>query len=230
MRRILIIILFLVVIMAGCLDTKEAWPAQISENILKDEGWAAAGAVQKQTQTQDAAGVKVRINMASMSYRDESLAANISDQVQKLSGLTPSQAKGATQFTSQLATVRIVLPAGISLPSELMNEITTSQFEQIASQNNIRDFHETSSIRTALSGGKDVELKSYEGLIDFDGGSIKVKGMITSWPDKGSNIIVFGVIPAEDIVITPGSGKPVKVKINSEEESRKILRLIQNVK
>ncbi len=230
MRKTLSIILFLVVITAGCLDTKAAWPAVISENILKEEGWAAAGTVQKETQTQNAAGVKVKINMASMSYRDESLAVNISNQVQKLTGLTPSQASGATQFTSQLATARIVLPAGISLPSDLMNKIATSQIEQVASQNNIRDFHETGSIKTVLSGGKEVELKSYEGLIDFDGGSIKVKGMITSWPDKGSNIIVFGVIPAEDIVITPGSGKPVKVKINGEEESRKILRLIQNVK
>ncbi len=228
MRKISNLILILVVLTAGCLGTKEAWPATVSDNILKEEGWVAAGTVQKQSQ--NAGGVPVRINMASMNYRDEMLEKDIAEQVKRLPDLTPGQASGASRFTAQLATVRIVLPASISLPSELMNKITTSQIEQIASQNDIRDFHEVASTRTTLSGGKEVELKNYEGFIDFDGGSIKVKGMISSWPDKGSNIIVLGVLPAEDIVITPGSGKPVTVKINGEEESRKILKLIQNVK
>ncbi|MCZ7397642.1 MAG: hypothetical protein O8C59_03945 [Candidatus Methanoperedens sp.] len=53
--------------------------------------------------------------------------------------------------------------------------------------------------------------------------------MTSAWPESGSNIIVFAVLPAEDIVITPSTGKPVSVKINGEQESQKIIRLIQNV-
>lgn len=230
MRKTISMILILIAITSGCLDTKAAWPALVGEDVLKEEGWAATGAVKMQSQTESAAGIKVRMNMATMNYRDDALAANISYQVQKFSHLTPTEASGATKFTSQLATVRLVLPAGISFPSRIMNEITTSQLQEIASRNNIRDFRETGTTKTTLSGGREVELKSYEGLIDFEGGTIKVKGMITSWPDKGSNIIVFGVLPAEDIVITPGSGKTVTININSEEESRKMIRLIQNVK
>ncbi len=230
MRKILSLILFLVVLTAGCLETKEAWPAVVGEPVLKEAGWVPAGDVQKQSQTQNLGGATVKVNMAVMNYRDDALTMNISDQVKKMTDLTPGQASGATQFTSQLMTVRLVLPAGISLPSEIMNKITTSQIEQIASKNNIRDFHETTSKKTSLSNGKEAEVKMYEGLIDFEGGSIKVRGMITAWPDAGSNIIVFGVLPAEDIVITPGSGKPVSVKINAEEESGKMLKLIKNVK
>lgn len=230
MRKTLILILFLVVLAAGCLETKDAWPAVVSETVLKEEGWISAGDVLKQSLTQNLAGATVKVNMAVMNYRDDALAMNISEQVQKLTDLTPRQASGASQFTSQLVTVRLVLPAGISLPSEIMNKITTSQIEQIASQNNIRDFHEIGSKIILHSNGKEAELKNYEGLIDFDGGTIKIRGMITTWPDSGSNIIVFGVLPAEDIVITPGSGKPVSVKINSEEESRKMIKLIENVK
>lgn len=230
MRKTLCLILFLVVLAAGCLETKDAWPAVVSENVLKEAGWVGVGDVKKQSQTQNLAGATVKVNMAVMNYRDDALAMNISDQVQKLTDLTPGQASGATQFTSQLATVRIVLPAGISLPSELMNKITTSQIDQIASQNNIKDFHETTSKKTPLSNGKEVEVKIYEGLIDFEDGSIKIRGMITTWPDAGSNIIVFGVHPAEDIIITPGSGKPVSVNVNGEEESRKMIKLINNVK
>lgn len=230
MRKTLCLILFLVLLAAGCLETKDSWPAVVSENVLKDVGWVGVGDVKKQSQTQNLAGATVKVNMAVMNYRDDALAMNISDQVQKLTDITPGQASGATQFTSQLMTVRLVLPAGISLPSELMNKITTSQFDQIASQNNIRDFHETTSKKTSLSNGKEVEVKIYEGLIDFEGGSIKIRGMITTWPDAGSNIIVFGVHPAEDIIITPGSGKPVTVNVNGEKESSKLLTLIKNVK
>ena len=230
MRKTLSFILFLVVLAAGCLETKEAWPAVVSEPVLKEAGWVSVGDVQKQSQTQNLGGATVKVNMAVKNYRDDALAMNISDQVKKLTGLTPGQASGATQFTSQLVTARLVLPAGISLPSELMNKITTSQIEQIASQNNIRDFHETGSKRTSISNGKEAEVKTYEGLIDFEGGSIKIRGMITTWPDAGSNIIVFGILPAGDILITPGSGKPVSVKVNGEEESSKMLKLIKNVK
>ena len=230
MRKTLSLILFLVVLAAGCLETKDSWPAVVSETVLKEEGWVSAGDVMKQSQTQNLGGVNVKVNMAVMNYRDDALAMNISNQVQKLTDLTPGQASGASQFTSQLVTVRLVLPAGISLPSEIMNKITTSQLEQIASQNNIRDFHETGSKKTPLSNGKEAEVKTYEGLIDFEGGSIKIRGMITTWPDSGSNILVFGILPAEDIIITPGSGKPVAIKINAEEESRKMMKLIKNVK
>lgn len=230
MRKSLSLILFLAVIASGCLETRESWPATVSDSILKEEGWTAAGSIQRQSQTHNIAGVGVKVNMASMNYRDDKLASNITGQLAKITGLTPRQATGASQFTSQLATVRIVFPADISLSSDLMNKISTSQLEQIASKNNIRDFRETGSTKTTISGGREVEMKNYEGIIAFEGGSIKIKGMITSWPDKGSNIIAFGVIPAEDIVITPGSGKPVTVKINAEEESRKMIRLIQNVK
>lgn len=230
MRKTLSLILFLVVLASGCLETKDSWPAVVSESVLKEEGWVSAGDVMKQSQTQNLAGVNVKVNMAVMKYRDDTLAMNISNQVQKLTDLTPRQASGATQFTSQLVTVRLVLPAGISLPSEIMSKITDSQLEQIASQNNIRDFHEIASKITPLSNGKEAEVKTYEGLIDFEGGSIKVRGMITTWPDSGSNILVFGVLPAEDINITPGSGKPVTIKINAEEESSKMMKLIKNVK
>ncbi|VVB86592.1 Uncharacterised protein [uncultured archaeon] len=230
MRKTIGILLFLVVIASGCLDTKAAWPAIVADNVLNEEGWSAAGVPQMQSQTQTVAGVKFRINLASMNYRDDGLAVNISNQVQEFTQLTPGEASSASKFTSQLITVRLVLPAGISLPSELMNQITASKIEQMASQNNIKDFHETNSTKTTLSGGKEIELKNYEGLIDFEGVTIKVKGMLASWPDKGSDIIVLGVLPAEDIVITPASGNPETIKINSGEESRKMIRLIQNVK
>jgi hypothetical protein len=229
MRKTLSLILFLVVLAAGCLETKEAWPAVVTEPILKDVGWVSVGDVQKQSQTQNFGSATVKVNTAIMNYRDDALAMNISDQVRKLTDLTPKQASGATQFTSQLTTLRLVLPAGISLPSELMNKITASQIDKIASQNNIRDFHETGSKKTPLSNGKEAEVKNYDGFIDFEGSSIKIRGMITTWPDAGSNIIVFGVLPVEDIIITPESGKPVSVNVNGEEETRKMIRLINNV-
>ena len=230
MRKTIILILFLIVLAAGCLETKDAWPATVSESILKEEGWVSAGAVQKQSQTQNMAGATVTTNTAVMNYRDDTLAMNITRQVQKLTGITTEQASGASQFTSQLITMRLVLPGGISLPSEVMNKIIASQLEQMASQNKIRDFHETGASKITLAGGKETNIQNYEGYIDFEGGSIIIRGIIAAWPDSGSNIIVFGFMPSENIVITPRTGNPVSVIIDGEHESAKIIKLIQNVK
>jgi len=229
MIKPIILILFLIVLVAGCLETKDAWPATISEPIIKEEGWVTAGAVQKQSQTQNVAGATIKINTAVMNYRDDILAMNITGQVQKLTSITPEQASGASQFTSQLITMRLVLPGGLSLPSEVMSKIIASQLEQMASQNKIRDFHETGASKITLAGGKETNVQNYEGYIDFEGGSIKIHGIIAAWPDSGSNIIVFGVIPAENIVITPRTGRPESVIIDGEHESTQIITLIQNV-
>ncbi len=230
MRRTFGLLLLLIVLAAGCLETKDAWPATVNESVLKEEGWAGSGDVQKQSQTQNVAGATVKINMALMNYRDEALAQDIVRQVQELTGLSDKQISGASQFTSQLITVRLVLPAGIALPSEIMNRIIASQLGQMASQNNIRDFHETGSARITLANGKEGSVKNYEGYIDFEGGQIKIRGMTAAWPDSGSDIIAFAVLPGEDIVIKPVIGETVSVKINGEQESRKIIRLIQNIR
>ncbi|MDO8728047.1 MAG: DUF6517 family protein [Candidatus Methanoperedens sp.] len=229
MSKTIIIILFLIVLIAGCLETKDSWPATIGESTLKEAGWAGAGAVQKQSQTQNVAGTTIKINTAVMNYRDDVLAMNITRQLQKLSGITQEQASDASQFTSQLITMRLVLPGGISLPSEMMNKIIASQLEQMASQNKIRDFHKTGTSKIMLAGGKETNVANYEGYIDFEGGSIKIRGIMAAWPDSGSNIIVFGVTHWEDIVITPRQGKPVSVVIDGEQESTKIIKLIRNV-
>ncbi len=230
MRRTFGLLLLLIVLAAGCLETKDAWPATVNESVLKEEGWAGSGDVQKQSQTQNVAGATVKINMALMNYRDEALAQDIVRQLQELTGLSDKQVSGASQFTSQLITVRLVLPAGIALPSEIMNRIIASQLGQMASQNNIRDFHETGSARITLANGKEGSVKNYEGYIDFEGGQIKIRGMTAAWPDSGSDIIAFAVLPGEDIVIKPVIGETVSVKINGEQESRKIIRLIQNIR
>lgn len=229
MRKTIILILFLILLVAGCLETKDSWAATVSEPILKEEGWVSAGAVQKQSQTQNVAGATVKINTAVMNYRDDTLANDITGQIQKLTGITPEQASGASQFTSQLMTMRLILPGGLSLPSEVMNKIIASQLEQMASQNKIRDFHETGASKITLANGKETNVRNYEGYIDFEGGSIKIRGIIAAWPDSGSNIIVFGVMPAENIVITQRQGKPLSVIINGDQESGKITKMIQNV-
>ena len=230
MRRTFSLILLLMVLFSGCIETKEAWPAIVNESVLNEENWISSGDVQKQSQTQNIAGANIKTYMATMNYRDEGLSQDMIKQIKKLSGITKEQASGASQFTSQLLTIRLLLPADISLPSELMNKIIALQLDQMASQNNIRDFHEANSTKITLDNGKEVSVKNYEGYIDFESGLIKIRGMTAAWPDSGSNIIVFGIMPSEDIVITPRAGKSLSVKINGEQESQKIIKLFQSIR
>ena len=180
MRKTIILIVLFIILAAGCLETKDAWPAAVSESILKEGGWVSAGAAQKQSQTQNVAGATVKTSTAVMNYRDDALALNITRQIQKLTGITQEQASGASQFTSQLITMRLVLPGGLSLPSEVMNKVIASQLEQMALQNKIRDFHETGASRITLAGGKETNVQNYDGYIDFDGGSIKIQVIIAA--------------------------------------------------
>lgn len=252
---IIILLMLLVTGWLACIEPKEAQPAVVNESVLKEEGWVSAGDVQKKAMimfsTDPFVGYWVKestpddwrsnINISLMSYRHDLLAQNIMEQVRKLSGITSKQASGVSQFTSQLIIMRLLVsgPKPLvdylvsdkwnSIPYEIMNTIIDSQLEQMGAQNNIRNFHETGSYKTTIANGKEVSVKNYEGFIDFEGGSIKVRGITYAWPESDSNIVVFAVLPAEDIVITPSTGKPVYVKINGEQESQNILKLIQNV-
>lgn len=221
MRKMIGIVFILTVLTAGCLNTKEAWPALINDTVLNEQGWVSSGDAVKQSETQNIAGVSVKINMAIMNYRDDMMSRNIAAQINQQKSM---------EFTSQLMTVRIVLPAGLSLPSEVVNNMLKTRLGTISSQNNIKDLNETGYTMIKLADGREVDVNTFDGRVDFEGGSIKIKGESASWTDSGSTIIVFGIMPAEDIVIPEGQGQSVTIKINAEQESEKMTKLIQNVK
>lgn len=229
MKKTFCLIIILSLLAAGCLETKEAWPATVSDSVLDELEWSSLGNVEKQSQSIDVAGNTVSLNMAIMNYKDDALAEDIAGQVQEISGRAPEGDTGMSELTSKLITIRLVLPAGISIPSSIVNGLINSQLETMASQNNIKDFHSTGKKVITLSNGDKVDMSIFKGSIGEDFASVDMKGMVASWSDSGSTILVFGVLPDGDIILEPIPGKKVSIKIDSETEVNKMEQLIQNV-
>ncbi len=241
MKKVTYLMLFCliaVVLMAGCLETKEAVPATVNQATLDDLGWAQSGEIVKESMTQDVGGMEIVINTAMVTYRDERLISEMVSQLKGLLGaygISPEQS-GDDQFTSQFITMRVALPAGISIPESVLTGIIDGQIQSMAQESDIQGFQEVSEETITLSSGSTVTAKSYEGNIESDGEgivSLKVRGILATWNGDGATTIVIGIIPADDLVlsVTPEmrSSGTFTIDIDVEQEYQDILTLIQNV-
>lgn len=229
MKNTFCLIIILSLLVTGCLETKEAWPATVSDSILDELEWSSLGGAEKQSKSIDVAGNTVTLNMAIMNYRDDALAEDIAGQIREITGRAPEGSAEMSELTSKLITIRLVLPAGISIPSSIVNNLINSQLETMATQNNIKDFRSTGENTITLSNGEKVDLTIFKGSIGEDFASVGMKGVVTSWSDSGSTILVFGILPDGDISIEPIQGKEITIKIDGEKEFNKMKKLIQNV-
>jgi len=219
-------------LVSGCLDTKEAEPAIVDQSTLAELEWVQSGNVQKDSINQEIGGGEVAINTAQMSYYDKILSDDINQQINDAGRSLSSEEKSS--FTSQFITMRLTLPAGITLPNSILAGIMDSLVQKMATENNIQNFHEVNEETVKIRTGSSIKGKSYEGYIDGDENlNIGIKGSIASWSSNKSTIIVLGIIPVEEIVLENsnqiGIINDAKLDIDKEKEYQEILTLIQNV-
>ena len=219
-------------LVSGCLDTKEAEPAIVDQSTLAELEWVQSGNVQKDSINQEIGGGEVAINTAQMSYYDKILSDDINQQINDAGRSLSSEEKSS--FTSQFITMRLTLPAGITLPNSILAGIMDSLVQKMATENNIQNFHEVNEETVKIRTGSSIKAKSYEGYIDGDENlNIGIKGSIASWSSNKSTIIVLGIIPVEEIVLENsnqiGIINDAKLDIDKEKEYQEILTLIQNV-
>ena len=187
-------------LVSGCLDTKEAEPAIVDQSTLAELGWVQSGNVQKDSIKQEIGGGEVAINTAQMSYYDKILSDDINQQINDAGRSLSSEEKSS--FTSQFITMRLTLPAGITLPNSILAGIMDSLVQNMATENNIQNFHEVGEETVKIRTGSSIKAKSYEGYIESDENlNIGIKGIIASWSSNKSTIIALGIIPIEEIVL-----------------------------
>jgi hypothetical protein len=240
MKNILLItlIFILTVFVPGCIETQEVEPATVNQVTLDTLGWVQSGDVQKESMNQEIGNIEMVINTAMVTYYDIALVNDINQQINDMmsshGGLDIIQE--AHQFPSQVNTIRLALPASITIPNSILMEIIDSQIQNMAQQNNIQDFHDVGTQNVTLISGMTVEARSYEGYIETNDGiavTINVRGIISSWSSDGVTTIVTCVIPAEDLtmsvpaqIMNPGV---LTVDIDEDREYQDILTLIQNI-
>jgi len=213
-------LLLLVIIFSGCLETPAAAPPHIDENILEECGWVQLGDSTSMPKTFDIGGKEIKINTATINYADKSLEEYLMRQVGAYSSVE-------NVSTSRIVATRVVLPAGIPLPSQIVLEMASTQVKDMAAKMDIKDFHKINTTQVPLKNGKTAEAKVYSGYITLgSNNNIPLKGMIATWSASGSTLVVIVVYPDEDFVFKVGTKKAI-INIDGEAEYEEIIKLLQ---
>ena len=227
MKKRLAILIALTIVMttvAGCLEPREAVVARVDPKTLSELGWVQVGDVKKDTIEMEWA-VTLTINLATLSYKDEELESRVK-QEEQISGIT-----------SMLMTVRLALPVGLDF---LANQLIDSAFDLIEPQiistvqdMGVSDFHRTGDTSFKNVHGETVKAHIYEGTLNYEGGSIRVKGALAMWVSDSSIVATAGFVPYEDLTYTTEiEGKQVIktfLKIDGDAEFDEVITLMQNV-
>ena len=128
-----------------------------------------------------------------------------------------------------MITIRIALPAGIELPSNVTDAIIDSQIENIGDQNNIEDFKKTENRLLAIDDDSVAAVKTYAGTLPMDGASIDIIGIVALWSSSNTNIIAIGVVPDGEIKLKLGAIEQTLFNINGDEEIVEVVELINMI-
>ena len=224
----------LAVLVPGCLETKEASPAYVNQATLDSLGWTMSGEPHIESMIQMVGDVEMVMNTATVNYIDEDLMTDINRQISDQGG-TKDPGNSEEEFSSLFMTTRVALPAGITLPEPVLSGIIDASIRNMEQESEIKEFYQAGEESVTINTASTVPARSYEGYIessDDENIRFKIRGVITSWADEGTTIIVLGVIPAEDMILKEStdvmSSETFTITINEEQEYQDILALIQN--
>ncbi|MDD2778496.1 MAG: hypothetical protein PHS47_05335 [Methanocellales archaeon] len=228
MKKQLTILIVLAIIMTtvvGCLEPREVEAARVNPQTLSEVGWIQVGDVKKDSIKLEWS-VTLTINSATMSYKDEELEGRVNLQETQISGIN-----------SKLMTIRLALPVGLDF---LTNQLIDRAFDLIDTQlmstvqgMGVSDFHRTGDTTFKNVHGETVKARVYEGVLNYEGGSMRVKGALGLWSSDGSIVAAAGLVPYEDLKYTAEiGGKQVTqtlVKIDGDAEFGELITMMQNV-
>jgi hypothetical protein len=172
----------------------------------------------------------VTINTAIITYQDTRSAQEIAQQMWQLQKQYNIDSGLEMPFMgSQLVTVRLTLPAGIELPTDVASEITNYQIENTISQNDVDELMKTESGQITLDDGSVAVTSIYEGHMSGGRNSVNITGIAALWSGSHSNTIAIGIIPQGDIDIKVADVEETVLTIDSDKEINEILEMIRTI-
>ncbi len=186
----------------------------MDEGALVRAEWIQEGDVQKQTmEILNTTFLTLEINTAMLTYKDKELQ----DRIER-------HTAGLSDATSYMMTVRVVFPLDIVPPSDMVLDAMEGQFLE-SMRENAPDVQQTEVKTIKIDAGYVAYAKIYEGTVHYEGGSVRIRGILAIWNDGESTIVAGAVVPLEDITFL---GIPI-VKIDGEAEFKEVITLIQSV-
>ncbi|NYT00276.1 MAG: hypothetical protein GKB99_00920 [Methanocellales archaeon] len=225
-KQFAILVAFIIIMtnVVGCLEPKEAVAARVDPKTLSELGWTQAGDVQKDSLEMEWS-VKLTINLAKLSYKDAELESRINQETQ------------ISDITSTLMTVRLALPVSLDfLAKKLIDRafgLMETQLMSTVQGTGVSNFHRIGDTTFQNLHGETVKALVYDGTLEYEGGSIAVKGALAIWSSDGSIVATAGLVPYEDITYTTEIGgeqvTKTLVQIDGDSEFDELIILMQNV-
>jgi len=238
---IILLLILIALLPSGCLQTEQATPALIPDEVLQGTGWVQVGDASYEDIDQQIAGINVSISMASVVYGDEKLRNEILDSARaQAEEIDKSLATNINsiidEFDNQdfagIRTVRVMLPAGITIPNALLDNIIDKQIQTFVTELGIQEFHLAGEESFTTSSGEEATLKTYRGHIENNVVS-NIEVLSAYWNDGDSTIIAVAYYPYGDITTHYTLyNKEMDIKITSiDEQSMKeeVVKLITNI-
>jgi len=221
---ILVAIMIIMTTVVGCLEPREAFTARVDSKTLSELGWVQEGEVKKDSIELEWL-VTLTINSVTLSYKDEELESRVQQETQ------------ISDLTSKMMAVRLALPVGLDF---LTNQLIDRAFDLIDNQlmstvqgMGVSDFHRTGDTAFTNVRGETVKARVYEGVLEYEGGSMAIKGALAVWSVDGSIVAVAGLVPYEDLTYTAEIGgtkvTQTLVKIDGDAEFGELITMMQNV-
>lgn len=231
--NIIILILLSVVVFAstsGCLETPVVTPASVSDDVLDEYGWVQVEDVMYDSQELTVANTTLTVSTAKSVYMDERLSNEITTQIQEtLADLGAESSMEVPVFSSQMTSMRIVLPAGVTLPSGPITGMIDSLMGSVTEANNIQNFSKVGSRELVLNDGSTTISNIYTGRIDTGVSSINVMGTMMLWSTSDSNVIVFAIVPDGAIDLKIGSLEQTIATVDGDQAMAEVIEMARTI-
>ncbi|MDW7733117.1 MAG: hypothetical protein SCH66_11915 [Methanolobus sp.] len=215
----------------GCMETPAASPALISDNTLAKYGWSQEEDIEYNTLRQSISdSASISFNSTVVKYRNDRLAADITEQANnfKESYNLPFDPE-IPMMDAWISTNRITLPAGATIPTELISKITDSGVNEMSEQNNVGSFSKIETRQLTMKDGSVVSVSIYSSSVPSQNSSLNILGVVTAFGNDDSSTIVLGMTPNGSLPVNIGDTEADLFSIDGNREIEEMLELISTI-
>lgn len=213
------------------METPAASPALINENTLTKYGWSQEADIEYNTIQQSISdSTSISFNSTVVKYKNDRLASDITEQANnfKESYNLPFEPE-VPMMDAWISTNRITLPAGATIPTELISKMTDSSVNDMSEQNNIGSLSKIETRQLAMKDGSVISVSIYSGLAPSQNSSLNILGVVTAFGNDDSSTIVIGMTPNGSLPVKIGDTEADLFSIDGSREIEEMLELISTI-
>ncbi|WP_406657600.1 hypothetical protein V7O62_03325 [Methanolobus sp. ZRKC2] len=215
----------------GCIETPAAAPALLEESALAKYGWSQEGDIEYNIiQHNISDSNSISFNSTVVNYKNNRLAADIQGQANDFrESYNIPFSPEIPMIDAWISTNTITLPAGATLPTNLISKMTNSKVNDLSEQNSIRNLSKIETRELTMKDGSVIEVSIYSGLAPSQNLSLNILGIVAAFEKDDSSIIVIGVTPNGSLPVKVGGVEADLFSIDGNREIEEMLELVTTI-